>query len=361
MDRLGSAAGRRALARGLVALGGLMLAALALGAPASAEDLQALYQQARSEGELNLYGGGPARLYEPWIAEFKQQFPGIRVQFTGGYAGDLAPAIDRQLAQGRLQVDFVTFQAVQEFLRWRAAGVLQPFKVEGFETLDPRFRDPEGAFTPVGVFAIAPAYNPKLLAAADVPRSALDFLKPALRGRLISAYPHDDDATLFAFQTIVDRYGWSFMDRYMQQQPQFIQGHLGVVRSLASGQSAATLDMMVHHTLAEKRAGQPVEVAFPADDPMPVWGQLGALFRASPHPAAARLYLQWYMAPAQQRRIGTWSARSDVPAPEGLRPISQYAVATDFAALVSDPARLAALRARYRAYTGEITRAGGTR
>jgi ABC-type Fe3+ transport system substrate-binding protein len=339
----------------------LAAAVTAAGSIARAETLDELYTKSRAEGALHIVGGGPARLYEPWIKEFESRFPGIKVKLTGGYAGGLAPAIDKRIAAGHLDVDFVTFQAVQEFFRWKREGVLLAFRFDGYEALDPRFRDTDGAYTPIGVFAIAPAYNTGLVARDDAPRSALDFLKPAFRGRLITAYPHDDDATLFAFYTIVRTHGWSFMDRYMAQQPKFIQGHLGVVRSVATGDSAATFDMMVHHTMEEKAEGRPIEVAFPTSDPLPIWGQLGAIFKDAPHPNAARLWLQWYMGRDVQARIGTWSARTDVPPPFGLKPIFDYAVANDLAGIVTDPARLAELRKRFAGYTGDVLNRGGIR
>jgi ABC-type Fe3+ transport system substrate-binding protein len=335
--------------------------AVLLGSSARAESLDDIYAKASAEGTLSIYGGGPARLYESWVKEYEARFPGIKVTVTGGYAGGLAPAIDKQIAAKKLDVDFVTFQAVQEFIRWKSEGVLLPFKMEGFEALDPRFRDPDGAYTPINVFAIAPAYNSKLLAREDAPRSARDFLKPIFRGKLITAYPHDDDATLFAFHTIVKTYGWTYMDAYMANEPKFIQGHLGVVRSVAAGESIATFDMMLHHTMVEKSEGKPIEVAFPESDAIPIWGQLGAILKDAPHPNAAKLWLQWYMAAEQQSRIGTWSARRDVPAPFGLKPILDYNVANDLAEIVTDPARLAGLRKRFEGYTGDVKNKGGIR
>jgi ABC-type Fe3+ transport system substrate-binding protein len=329
--------------------------------PVHAESLDELHARAKAEGALTIYGGGPARLYEGWVKEYEARFPGIKVTVTGGFAGALAPRIDRQIAAKALEVDFVTFQAVQEFIRWKRESVLLPFKLEGFDAVDPRFRDPDGAYTPINVFAIAPAYNTSLVARADVPRSARDFLKPIFRGKLVTAYPHDDDATLYAFHTIIKKYGWAFMDDYMATEPKFIQGHLGVVRSVAAGESMATFDMMLHHTMVEKGAGKSIDVAFPAEDPIPIWGQLGAIFKDAPHPNAAKLYLQWYMEKEQQSRIGTWSARRDVPPPFGLRPVLDYNVANDLADLVTDPARLAELRKRFEGYTGEVKNKGGIR
>ena len=341
-----------------------LLAAALLGSaalPLGAETLDEIYAKAKGEGALSIYGGGPARLYEGWVKEYEARFPGVKVTVTGGYAGGLAPAIDKQIAEGNLAVDFVTFQAVQEFIRWKRGGVLLPFKMEGFETLDPRFRDADGAYTPINVFAIAPAFNTKLVAREDAPRSALDFLKPMFRGKLITAYPNDDDATLFAFHTIVRKYGWRYMDDYMATEPKFIQGHLGVVRSVAGGESLATFDMMLHHTMVEKSEGKPIDVIFPESDAIPIWGQLGAIFKAAPHPNAAKLYLQWYMGKEQQQRIGTWSARNDVPPPFGLKPILSYNVANDLAEMVADPTQLSALRKRFQSYTGEVKNKGGIR
>jgi ABC-type Fe3+ transport system substrate-binding protein len=338
----------------------LPLGAMIAG-PAAAETLDELYAKAKAEGEFTFYGGGPQRIYEDWIKQFEARFPGVTVKLTGGYSGGLAPLIDKQLAARKVEVDFVTFQAIQEFLRWKSEGVLLPFKMEGYDELDPTFRDPDGVFTPISVFAIAPAYNTKLVAAQDVPKSALDFLKPVFHGRLITAYPQDDDATLFAFNTIVKKYGWKFMQDYMATQPKFIQGHLGVVRSVASGESLATFDMMVLHTMEEKSQGHSIEVAFATDDPIPVWGQLGAIFKDSPHPNAAKLYLQWYMAKEQQSRIGTWSARRDMPPPLGLKPLLDYKIANDFSDIVTDPKVLADLRKSYAAYVGDITNRGGIR
>src|SRR5712691_1391404 len=71
-----------------------------------AETLDQLYAKAKAEGALNIYGGGPARLYEGWIKEYEASFPGIKVTLTGGYAGGLAPAIDKQIAAKKLEVDF---------------------------------------------------------------------------------------------------------------------------------------------------------------------------------------------------------------------------------------------------------------
>ncbi len=64
------------------------------------------------------------------------------------------------------------------------------------------------------------------------------------------------------FNHIVQKYGWSYMDKYMAQKPTFIQGHLGEQRSIGSGQNLVTFDSILDITEGLKRQGQPVEFAF---------------------------------------------------------------------------------------------------
>jgi hypothetical protein len=160
-----------------------------------------------------------------------------------------------------------------------------------------------------------------------VPKSALDFLKPQFKGKLISAYPADDDATLYDFYTIVRKYGWSYMDRYMAREPKFIQGHLGVARSLGSGESLVTFDNTTGSTNTVKREGGKIELAAPVSDRLPMFFTSEAILKDAPHPNAAKLYVSWFLGKEQQSRIGVYSSRSDVPPPAGLMPLSGYRLA----------------------------------
>ena len=100
----------------------------------------------------------------------------------------------------------------------------------------PNFRDAGRRLHVARANALTYAYNTNLVRAEDAPKSALDFLKPMFHGKLISVYPADDDAALYLFHLIVQKYGWSWMDQYMANKPHFVQGHLPVARSVASGE-----------------------------------------------------------------------------------------------------------------------------
>ena len=316
--------------------------------------IEQLYQAAKQEGALTLYGGGPAAPYERRAAEFEKRFPGIKVSVTGGVSNILAPQIDEQIRQGKLAVDLTIFQTLQDYVRWKKAGVLRPFKPEGFDQIDSSFKDADGAYVGVWVTGLTYAYNTEKLGATDIPKSAVDFLKPAFSGKLITTYPQDDDVTLYLFSTIVTKYGWEYMDKYMANKPSFVRGHLGVANSISSGENTLTFDGTTNSILAQVKSGKPVAIATSDIDPVPIWPQTAAIFKDAPHPNAAKLYISWLLDKEQQSQIGTWSSRSDVQPPPGLKSLSEYKLANDFAAFITDEARANELRKRFEAYIGPI-------
>lgn len=329
--------------------------------PVQAQNLDALYGQAKSEGALVLYTGGPTAPWDAAAKEFSARYPGVNVSVTGGFSNVLDKKIDAQLAAGKLEVDMAMFQTLQDFVRWKQQGALLEFKPQGFDKIDASFKDPSGAFVAININAHTYAYNPNLVKPQDVPRSALDFLNPRFKGKVVSCYPADDDATLYVFYNIVQKYGWSYMDRYMANQPNFIQGHLGVVRSIASGQNLVTFDTITSISMDQKNLGLVQAVAFPQSDPLPIWPFTAAIFKSAPHANAAKLFLSWYLSPEVQAKTGNWSPRSDVPAPYGWKPILSYKVVNNYRPFLTNTKQLEELRKRFEAYTGPVKNVGGVR
>jgi len=341
---------------------GLVLAAClaCVGTVSHAQTIDELYDKAKQERSLVFYAGGPAAPHEARAAEFQRRFPGIAVSVTGGFSNVLNDKINQQIRAKKLETDMAFFQTVQDFVQWKKDGVLVSYKPDGFDQIMPNLKDPDGTYMALAANAITYAWNTRLVRPEDAPRSALDFLKPVFAGKLISVYPHDDDAALYLFHLIVQKYGWSYMDRYMANKPNFIQGHLPVARSVAEGNNAATLDA-TSSIWPFKRAGQPVEVAFSEVDETPVFTLTGGIFKDAPHPNAARLYLTWYLAKEQQTRLGTFSSRTDVAPPEGFRPLTSYKIANNFREFMLNDALVADLRKRFESTIGPVVNVGGVR
>ena len=253
------------------AAGIALVAGLAAALPAGAQSLDDFYAKAKGEGAFAFYVGGPTAPWEARAKVFEERFPGIKVTIGGGFSNVLDKKVDAQLAAGKLEVDAVIFQTAGDFGRWKAEGRLLAFKPDGFDKMDAAFKDADGTFWATMVNVVPYMYNTEKVAAADIPNAALDFLKPQFQGKVVTAYPADDDVTLWVFNHIVQKYGWSYMDKYMAQKPTFIQGHLGEQRSIGSGQNLVTFNSILDITDGLKRQGQPVDSHFPTGDALPIW------------------------------------------------------------------------------------------
>jgi ABC-type Fe3+ transport system substrate-binding protein len=339
----------------------LPLCALAtlLAHQARAETLDELYQKAKAEKEVVFYSGGPAAPHENRAKLFTQQFPGIEVKVTGGFSNVLNEKIERQMAEKKLAVDMAFFQTVQDFVKWKQEGKLLAFKPDGFEQIYPNFRDIDGAYMSFSANALTYAYNKAAVKPEDAPKSALDFLKPMFMGKMISVYPADDDAALYLFHLIVQKYGWDWMDKYMADKANFVQGHLPVARSVASGESMVTFDAS-SSVWAFRRQGK-LEVVWSPEDQTPVFTLTGGIFKDAPHPNAAKLYATWFLAKEQQAKVGSFSTRSDVPPPEDFKPLTAYNIANNYREFMVDDKLVAELRARMEKYTGPPVNKGGVR
>jgi len=250
----------------------------------------------------------------------------------------------------------VQFQTIQDYHRWNKAGALMRFKPEGFDQVLPAMKDKSGSWVAVNAIPLFYGYNPDKVQEADVPKSALDFLKPQFRGKLVTAYPADDDATLYDFDLIVQKYGPRYTTKYMANQPYFIQGHRDVAARVKSGADSISFDITNGSQTNGPGPGGNLKIVMSAKDRTPVFFTAGGIFKNAPHPNAAKLFLTWMLSKEQQGRIpALYSPRRDMPPPAGLPPLTSPRFANGYRDFLGDGTRPAALRKRFEALTGPVT------
>src|SRR5436190_20817555 len=96
--------------------------------PTHAQSIDELYQKARVEKTVALYGAGPTGSHDRWVKEFEQRFPGVTVTFTGGLSTALNKKIETQLINQKVETDLAILQTIQDFAKWKKTGAMLPFK-----------------------------------------------------------------------------------------------------------------------------------------------------------------------------------------------------------------------------------------
>ncbi|WP_410641589.1 ABC transporter substrate-binding protein [Amycolatopsis sp. lyj-346] len=347
-------------ALGLTALGATASAAAAAptgssrgSGPEETRTLDELYRDALAEGgKLVVYAGGDLADSGSGAGArtaFRRRFPEIDLQLIVDYSKYHNVRVDNQLATGTLVPDVVQLQTLQDFTRWKREGRLLHYKPAGFGKLYDRFRDPDGAWIAGMVIAFSYVYD-VAAAGTNPPRTPLDLVDPRWKGAVASSYPHDDDAVLYLYSRYVRTYGWDWIARLAAQQPQFARG------SFSPGTAITSKSAVIGIGTGGNPAGTgPIRMGMPDGHPFMAWGQRIAILRQAANPTAAKLYLNWQLSTERQTST-SWSVRTDVAPPAGLKPIWEYPNANvdGFPRFMEDRAEVERLKQTFALYFGEV-------
>jgi len=113
------------------------------------------------------------------------------------------------------------------------AGALRDYKPAGFSKVYPGFRDRDGAWVAIGVYAFSFMYHETLGQAPASPRELID---PRWKNSIASSFRHGDDAVLYLFRLYAKEYGWDWVRRFAEQNPQFARGSHSPIVAVASKQ-----------------------------------------------------------------------------------------------------------------------------
>ncbi|WP_166332676.1 ABC transporter substrate-binding protein [Sphingobacterium chungjuense] len=278
-------------------------------------EIQRLYRAAIDAGEteVTLWGGGSAPMQLDWIRDaWEEAFPEIKINIRVDFSKFLDQEVNQELANNSLTPDVVQIQTITNFPRWKAEGHLENYKPWAWDLIPSDIKDTDGAFTPVYYTSFAIIANRANVSA--LPETYADLLAPEYRDNMMLTYPHDDDAIIFLWKKIIDQYGWEFVDRILEQNPQWVRGpapqaQVRFGNYLASFGTTGLFDTNID-------AG--VQFVLPRRDPFVTWGQTAAIFKQTKNKNAAKLYLTWMLSQRIQRDVWfQWSVRTDLPIKAG--------------------------------------------
>ncbi len=316
--------------------------------------LQVLHRAAVAEGgKVTIYMGGDAPgQWDNLAAAFHQQFPDVQLHLVTDLSKYHDVRIDNQLATGRLVADAAILQTAQDFDRWKKQGDLLKYKPVGWDKVFANAKDKDGYYTGVFYGAFSYIVNTKQLPTTASDFKATDLLKPAFKNKLILTYPNDDDAVLFGYRQIVDKYGWNYLAQLVEQNPKLIRGVPGSAAGVGSGDYLASIAVGGD---ARPNGTQ----VFSNSERFNSWAQRGAIFKRAPHKAGAKLFLSWLDSQAVQKNAiatWTWSVRKDVAPPTDLKALASYKN-TDpdaFAKFMSDRSAVERFRSQVELYFGQV-------
>ncbi|KAG9250324.1 ABC transporter [Emericellopsis atlantica] len=276
--------------------------------------IEAIYHAALEEGGIvTCWHGGDETNQQDGLKEaFETRFPGMTLNITVDVSKYHDGNIDRQLSTGGLYVDSIILQTLQDYPRWDQEGALLHYAPLNFDNTHPAFRDIRAAWYGVSIFAWTFISNNDRL--SEGPREFADFLKPEFKDKLVLTYPNDDDAVLYAFDLIMQEFGYEWFEKLLQQNPRWVRGTGTPLTLLNATNSTIAATFTAGMGLS---SSETLNVTIPTKGSFVTWPQRAAIFKDAPHPESAKLLHNFMLSYEHQNSTGSWSVLKNVPAPAG--------------------------------------------
>jgi iron(III) transport system substrate-binding protein len=317
--------------------------ALAVGATFSTRVLSAtppagkitpeLIAAAKKEGKAVWYTSVDLKVAEEIAKRFEAKYPGVSVQVERTGAERILQRIGQEYSANIHNVDVVNSSDASHLLLWKDKGWLAPYVPEDVAKYYPsQYKDPDGMFAAFRIFLCVVAYNSSLVKKEEAPKSFADLLLPKWKGKIVKAHPGYSGTIMTATFEMVRDIGWGYYEKLAKQNVLQVQSASVPPKKLALGERAIQADGVEYLIFKEKEAGKPVEPVYTTEGTPLIIGPNG-LFKAAPHPNAARLFQSYCFTPeCQQVNLnlgGLRSAHPHVKEKPGRTPLSQIKLMKD--------------------------------
>jgi len=295
-------------------------------APAAEPVTPALVEAAKKEGKVTYYTAMDLSVAEPMAKTFEAKYPGIKVAVERSGAERVFNRIGQEMASKIYRVDVVNSSDAAHFISWKNEGWLAPYLSEEMaRDLPAEARDPDGLFVNQRTHLSPIAYNSKMIAPADAPKSFKDLLDPKYAGKLVKGHPGYSGTIMTATQQISRELGWSYFEKLAKQKVLQVQSATEPPKRIEAGERAVAVDGSDYLFWMAKERGAPVEVVFATEGTPQISNPMG-IFKSSQNPNAARLLVSWIMSGEGQKFIvdlsGQYPANTRVKPKEGRPPLA---------------------------------------
>jgi iron(III) transport system substrate-binding protein len=289
-------------------------AASATQSETAAQAMSRLYELAKAEKEVAFYSSTNTDDAKKIIPVFEAQFPGVKVVHTRKSGEALVQQLVTEKKAGQDLYDVVETNLF-EVAFVVEQGYTQKYVTASLGDFPPEARAADGAWIAARFNNDLPGINTTKMPAGVTVKTWKDLCNPALKGKI--AVEQSDVVVYSAMRKIMgDAEAQNTLKCIAANEPSLRSGHTDMANLLAAGEFAVTLSSNGHR-LAQLKYEENKPIEWAKTDPIITDVQAMALSNKPVHPNAAKLFLEWLVAPDGQKAIastGRVPASSKVPA-----------------------------------------------
>jgi iron(III) transport system substrate-binding protein len=308
----------------------VMIALVVLAtAPASGQD--ARVEAARKEGKVVWYTSLALPSSEKVAKLFEAAHPGVKVEVHRTGSQRILQRVMQELQANLKLVDVIHTSDAGHFVLLKDKKLLMPYTPAGVEKFPPGFKDKDGYYFGLRATVNVIAYNPKVVPAAEAPKTWKDLLDPKWKGKLVTAHPGYSGVIATHVLALVHLHGWDYFKQLAQNRLMLVQSAVDPAGVVASGERPVAVDGGDYTFYQTKKKGNPVELVYPKEG-VPLVVSPTAIASFAPHPNAARLFTDFTFTREVQQVLadseGLYTGHPDVKYPADKPKLSDLKLLT---------------------------------
>jgi iron(III) transport system substrate-binding protein len=281
--------------------------------------------KAEQEGALLFYTHDGEAAGAAVMDAFSKDFPKIKASYVRLQNGALYSRILSERSAGRFDVDVIQYSDIGTALDFQKRGGYQSYVSPQSEFYSPdHLSNPVGSFFWAGITFAGIAYNTDKVKPEDAPKNWKDLLTPRW-AYVMSTKQATSGLQFVEWYELRKLYGDSYWKTFNKQRPHGFDSRAQLFDRLAKGDDqvcalAEWAGYVLYH-------GRKAPIAFVAPpDGLPATPVVAGVVDKSPHPEAARLFIDWLMSTRgqevyQQNKYFLYGSlrKNAPPMPGGLR------------------------------------------
>lgn len=274
-----------------------------------------------------------------YLALAKKELPDLDIQAIRLSTGELGA---RMLAEkDNPQADCIWGWAVTNMSEFVPKGMLKPYKPKGYDKIPAAFKDPDGYWTAIDLYAAALVPNTKVLEEKNLPmpKGWKDLLNPAYKGMLIMPNPASSGTGFLQVASLLvmldpdyktkpveQNKAWDFLKELDKNMGQYIKSGSKPAKLTAAGEYAIGCSFAFVYSSLKKK-GFPVALVMP-EEGAGYELEANALLKGAKHEAAAQKFLDWAISKSAMEEYAKFklgvtypgiSGPTDLPALETIK------------------------------------------
>ena len=297
-------------------VGALALTLVLAAIPASAQD--ARVEAARKEGKVVWYTSLALSSSEKVAKLFEAAYPGVSVEVHRTGSQRVLQRVMQELQANLKLVDVIHTSDAGHFVLLKEKKLLLRYTPAGVDAFPSGFKDRDGYYYGLRATVNVIAYNSKIIAASEAPRTWKDLLDPKWKGRLVTAHPGYSGVIATHVLALVHLYGWDYFRQLAQNKLMLVQSAVDPPGVVASGERPVAVNGGDYTFYQTKKKGNPVEIVYPKEG-VPLVVSPAAIAALAPHPNAAKLFTDFTFSREVQQVLadteGLYTGHPDVTYP----------------------------------------------